>query len=461
MPISSNGTMPEDRGTPRTLVPTAVQFHEGFDQIQYQNMAQAGNTDLIPRPLSLYIHLPFCQSLCYFCACNKKVTRHRHHGVQYMQALQKEIELQGRLFDDDRLVEQLHLGGGTPTYFTDTQISELMRVLSENFHFPDAGSEFSVELDPRTMNRDRLTQLAGLGFNRFSMGIQDFDPEVQQAVNRNQSREDTLELIECAQSMGASSVSVDLIYGLPHQTPKRFARTLDAVLSARPDRVSIYNYAHLPQTFRAQRLIREEDIPALQIKLELLRLSIEKLTEAGYRYIGMDHFALPDDELATAQDNGSLQRNFQGYSTHKECDLVGLGVSAIGRVRDCYAQNHKDISRWSENLETGDFAIWRGIVLSAEDRLRRRIIEAIMCYGSLDFLRIEQRFNIDFQDFFALEINRLEDLAADGLITLDESSLELTPAGQILMRHVAMVFDSYHTPAEAGENGTSSYSRII
>ena len=440
-----------------TSYPTAVQFHEGFDTIAYRRAAATSNSELIPRALSLYVHLPFCHSLCYYCGCTKKVTRHPEHGRAYLKRLETEIALQGELYDSDRGVQQLHLGGGTPTFFDDEQLVRMMAVLGRHFGLLEEGGQHSVELDPRTMDAERLGCLAELGFNRFSLGIQDFDPDVQRAVNRRQSEEETLGLLAEAKRLGAHAVSVDLIYGLPLQTPDRFERTLRTVMEARPDRLSVYNYAHLPGLFRAQRLIREEDLPSPETKLEILGQTIETLTGAGYRYIGMDHFALPEDELSLAQDNGTLQRNFQGYSTHGNCDLVGLGVSSIGQVGDCYVQNRKDIPGWSSELDQGRLPVWRGFALSTEDRLRRLVIGEIMCHGRLAFADIEQRFGIDFADYFARELQALEQQAEDGLVDLDEDGLTVTPSGRLLLRHVGMAFDAYLAPREE----SSRFSRVI
>ncbi len=446
------------QGPRYTSYPTAVSFHEGFDELAYRQNAAQSNEDFIPRPLSLYVHLPFCESLCYYCACNKKITRHARHGEDYLHWLAKEIELQGQLFDKDREVLQLHFGGGTPTFFDDDQLGRLMGWLGDAFHLSrSVRREYSIEIDPRTVDPARLGRLAEFGFNRLSLGVQDLDPAVQEAVNRRQGREETLALIEASRSAGFGSVSIDLIYGLPLQTRKTFDATLDAVIEARPDRLSVYNYAHLPDLFRAQRLIREEDLPSTAERLDLLHSTIERLGSAGYVYIGMDHFALPEDELVKARDEGQLQRNFQGYSTFADCDLVGLGVSAIGKVGDCYVQNRKDIRDWRRSLQAGALPVWRGIQLSWEDRLRRYVIEQIMCHGRVDFDAVGERFGIDFGDHFALEVERLRALESDDLIELEEEGLVVTPRGMLLVRAVAMVFDEYLQRAETER----AFSRVI
>jgi oxygen-independent coproporphyrinogen-3 oxidase len=427
-----------------TSYPTAVQFMEGFDAEAYLRYTTASNNELIPKPLSLYVHLPFCHSLCYYCGCMKKVTRHTDQATQYLGLLEKEIAMQGRLFDHDREVVQLHFGGGTPTYHDDAQLSELMATLGSHFSLStDESREFSIEVDPRTVGNERLAHLAAIGFNRISLGVQDIDPKVQQAVNRIQDPQATLDMVAESRRLGFNSVSIDLIYGLPLQTVDGFARTIDTVVEARPDRLAVYNYAHLPHIFRAQRMIDARDIPSPETKLKLMELTIDKLTAHGYVYIGMDHFALPEDELTLAQREGGLQRNFQGYSTRRECDLVGLGVSAIGKVGDCYAQNLKDIPSYQAVVAEGRLPIWRGLSLTTEDRLRRSVIESIMCHGEVQFDRFEANFAIDFHDHFALELSHLRQLETDGLLTMGDDEFRVTPEGRLLVRAIAMIFDEY------------------
>lgn len=448
-----------DLAGPRyTSYPTAVQFHEGFDANLYRRFVAMSNDELIPASLSLYVHLPFCRSLCYYCGCTKKITRHEAHGVQYLESLAREIPLQARLFDHDRQISQLHFGGGTPTFFDDIQLEQLMANLAHHFNFaPPTEREFSIEIDPRTVDDSRLARLVDFGFNRISLGVQDFDEKVQTAVNRLQDPAATLGLITIARELGIRSTSVDLIYGLPLQTPESFQATLQSVIDAKPDRLAVYNYAHMPQVFRAQRLISESELPPPQVKLELLELTIRMLCEAGYVYIGMDHFALPGDELSVAQREGHLHRNFQGYSTRAECDLVGLGTSAIGKIGDCFTQNLKDIRPWTSALSEDQLPIWRGLGLTVEDRLRQAVIESIMCHGTADFEALGNRFDVDFEDHFALEIHRLTRLADDGLVELDEDSLYVTPEGRLLLRTVAMIFDEYLGPKE----DQPRFSRVI
>lgn len=441
-----------------TSYPTALQFHEGFDAEAYRRFVQSSNDDLIPRPLSLYVHLPFCKELCYYCACNKKVTRNQQLAEEYLQHLDKEIEMQGRLFDNDRQVIQLHFGGGTPTYYDDIQLRHIVEQLSRNFNLSRSSSrEFSIEIDPRTVDDERIANLSDMGFNRVSMGIQDFDPAVQKAVNRIQDEGKTLRLIEAARESGFNSVSVDLIYGLPLQTAKSFEKTIDSVLTVRPDRLSVYNYAHLPHLFRAQRMIKSDEVPFPEVRLQLLDSTIRKLVEAGYVYIGMDHFALPDDELSLAMKNGTLQRNFQGYSTCRETDLVGMGVSAIGKVGSSFVQNRKDIRDWQAAIDDNELPVWRGLGLSAEDRLRREVILAIMCQGFVDFADFESKFGIDFEEHFALELESLKPLEKDGLVDLSERSFDVTPTGLLLLRVIGMKFDEYLINDQQGK----SYSKVI
>lgn len=441
-----------------TSYPTAVQFMEGFDAEAYRRHTAASNSVLIPKPLSLYVHLPFCKSLCYYCGCMKKVTRHTHQADHYLSLLDREIEMQGQLFDHDREVIQLHFGGGTPTFHSDDQLKALMKQLGTHFALSrDDSREFSIEVDPRTVGKDRLALLAEMGFNRISLGIQDINPDVQKAVNRIQDTGDTLEMIEGSRQLGFNSVSVDLIYGLPLQTAESFSETIDTVIAARPNRMAVYNYAHLPHLFRAQRMIDSELIPSPETKLALMELTIDKLIEAGYVYIGMDHFALPDDELTIAQREGGLQRNFQGYSTRRECDLIGLGVSSIGKVGDCYAQNIKDIQTWQSVVDEGKLPIWRGVSLNTEDRLRRRVIESIMCHGEVDFEHFETMYAIDFHEHFAPELNSLEQMEEDGLLNMSGDNITVTPPGRLLLRNIAMIFDEY---LKSQEN-TPRFSRVI
>lgn len=426
-----------------TSYPTALQFHPRFDAEAYRCAAAASRGDP-PRPLSLYVHVPFCASPCFYCGCNRVITRSPEKAERYLGWLGREIAMQGELFGRSRPVEQLHLGGGTPTFLSMPQLAGLMQQLVRHFGV-DARREreYSLEIDPRTVRPEALAELAALGFNRLSLGVQDFDPEVQRAVNRIQSAAETLHLIGRARAAGFESIGVDLIYGLPLQTPARFARTLDAVIAARPDRLAVYAYAHMPQLFKAQRRIRAEQLPSAETRLALLGLTIEMLTAAGYVFIGMDHFALPGDELVRAQTERTLQRNFQGYSTRAHCDLVGLGVSAIGRVGAAYVQNCKSLPEYAAAIEAGSLPVQRGLVLDAADRLRGAVIQEIMCHGRVDRDAIGRRFGVDFDACFAAELQRLHALEADGLVRLAGREILVTSAGRLLLRHVAMVFDAY------------------
>ncbi len=443
-----------------TSYPTALQFSESIGEGDYLRAARASNDDPIPRPLSIYVHVPFCTSPCFYCGCTRVITRDRMAGARYLSRLQREIESQARLFDRDRIVEQLHLGGGTPTFLSDAELAELMGFIRHGFTLRDDDlREYSIEVDPRTVDESRLAAIAAMGFNRISLGVQDFDPDVQKAINRIQPREGVLAVISAARRQGFRSVAVDLIYGLPRQTEAGFARTLEQVIAARPDRVAAYSYAHLPQSFKAQKRIKAEDLCAPEVKLALLGITIDALTAAGYVYIGMDHFALPHDELAIALADGSLQRNFQGYSTRAGLDLVGLGMSAIGQVGDLYVQNHRLLDDWAAALDAGRLPVWRGLRLSREDRIRRSVIRTLMCRGELDLREFGERFELDFRSHFATELDRLVPLEEDGLIEIAPSRLHVTPLGRLLVRAIAMQFDAYLGRQSSRE--TRHHSRII
>lgn len=444
------------RGPRYTSYPTAVQFRD-FTEEEYRQQAALSN-ERRDGPLSLYLHIPYCHTLCYYCGCNKVVTRNRDRAVQYLQHLFREVEMQAALFDADRVVEQLHLGGGTPTYLSEEQLRGVMEKLAANFRLlGDGRQEFSIEIDPRSIDAGMVPALADMGFNRLSMGVQDFDPEVQKAVNRIQPPEDTLPIIREARDAGFRSVSIDLIYGLPMQTRERFDRTLDTVLEASPDRISVYSYAHLPQMFRAQRLIRPEDLPSDDEKLGLLRHTIERLCSEGYEYIGMDHFARTDDELAIARVNGTMQRNFQGYSTHADTELIGLGASSIGRIADCFSQHTRHDHDYGRRLEEGHLPVVRGLIMNDDDKLRAAVIQSIMCRDHLVFSDIEQRFDIDFASYFKDELADLAPLQDDGLVELSEETIEVTATGRLLLRAIAMVFDAYLRAQAAPER----FSKII
>jgi oxygen-independent coproporphyrinogen-3 oxidase len=432
-----------DKAGPRyTSYPTAVQFQDGFGEAEYRKQAQASNAS--GRPLSLYVHIPFCDTVCFYCACNKIVTRNRRHAVPYLDHLYREIALQGALFDRSRPVTQLHWGGGTPTFISADQMRELMRVTGEHFRLLDDDSgEYSIEVDPRETDNGTIALLRELGFNRLSLGVQDFDPQVQEAVNRIQSREITLKVMDAARREGFQSISVDLIYGLPFQTVASFGRTVDEIIAQSPDRISVFNYAHLPDLFKTQRQIDASALPPPAEKLEILKTVIEQLTRAGYVYIGMDHFAKPDDELARAQQAGTLYRNFQGYSTHADCDLIGLGATSIGMVGDSYSQNLKTLEEYYARIDEGRLAVFRGVRLNADDRLRRAAITALICHFKLEFTGIERQYGIRFRDYFAVELAELADMQADKLLALSETGIRVLPPGRLLIRNICMVFDRY------------------
>ncbi len=434
-----------DKAGPRyTSYPTAVQFHQGFGEQEYRAWAARSNDVNRAPPLSLYVHLPFCDTVCYYCACNKVVTKDHSRAAPYLQRLFREIAFQGALFDRSRRVDQLHWGGGTPTFISPAEMRALMASLSEHFSLrSDDGGEYSIEIDPRTAGEPTIRMLRELGFNRISLGVQDFDPMVQKAVNRVQSEQETMAVLDAAREHGFRSVNIDLIYGLPQQSRESFARTLDRVIAAGPERLSVFNYAHLPELFKPQRRIKAEDLPSAAEKLDILQLTIEKLGTAGYVYIGMDHFARPDDELAIAQRNGTLYRNFQGYSTHADCDLVGLGISAIGKIGGSYSQNVRTLDEYNSAIDADRLPVMRGIELSNDDVLRREIITRLICHFELDVDAISERFAIRFSDYFAQELAELQSMQDDGLLAVDSHSIRVLPSGKLLIRNICMVFDRY------------------
>ncbi|MBB3117343.1 oxygen-independent coproporphyrinogen III oxidase [Pseudoduganella violacea] len=433
-----------------TSYPTADRFSADFG---YGNFLEALASLKLRggrRALSLYVHVPFCDTVCYYCACNKIVTKDRSKAATYLSYLKQEIEMQGKLFAGLNRVEQLHFGGGTPTYFSDKQMGELMAHLHRQFEFaPDSEGEYSIEIDPRTVTPERVHSLRAQGFNRVSLGVQDFDPEVQKAVNRIQPMEETLGVMEAARDAGFRSISIDLIYGLPKQNLTTMSQTLSKVIASNPDRIALYNYAHMPHLFKPQRRILDEDLPSPSVKLGMLAECIGRLTAAGYVYIGMDHFAKPTDDLAVAQQQGRLHRNFQGYSTHAEMDLVACGVSAISSVNATYSQNEKTLDEYYAKLDQGKLPIARGIQLGTDDLLRRIIIQRLMCNFELSIVSLEQAYPIVFKGYFADELKRLAELAQDGLVTIDAEWISVTPKGRLLIRNICMVFDRYLNAARA------------
>ena len=444
MPGVSTETLKKyDISGPRyTSYPTADRFVEAFTQDAYMLALEQRRAIAATQPLSIYVHIPFCESLCFFCACNKIVTKHHERSTEYLRYLNREIDLHIEHLVSGQTISQLHLGGGSPTFFSDEELAELMSMLKRNFVFSPSG-EYSIEVDPRTVNAQRLKHLAELGFNRLSFGVQDFDPEVQKAVHRIQPAEQVFSLVEAARRYQFESVNVDLIYGLPMQTPESFKRTLAQVVELRPNRIALYGYAHLPERFKPQRRISEYELPAAADKITMLGSALKAFIDAGYVYVGMDHFALPDDDLAIAKRQGRLHRNFQGYSTQPDCDLISLGVSAIGRVGSTYSQNAKTIEEYYDHLNHGRFPVVRGLALSRDDIVRRAVIMAIMCQGALEYEAIELAYMLDFKSYFADEMAALKALEKTDMLVLEEDGLQVTDTGWFFVRAVAMVFDKH------------------
>jgi oxygen-independent coproporphyrinogen-3 oxidase len=441
-----------------TSYPTADRFVEAFGELDYLQALDQRKNSAIGKatPLSLYVHIPFCESLCYYCACNKIITKHKDRAQTYLRYLTREVELHTAHLGTGQSVSQLHLGGGTPTFLSDAELRELMQMLRRHFDFVPGG-EYSVEVDPRTVDEKRLAVMAELGFNRLSFGVQDFDPAVQKAVHRVQPAEQVFKLVAAARRLGFESVNVDLIYGLPLQTPESFERTLAQVNDLRPDRIALYAYAHLPERFKPQRRIHAAELPSGGAKVAMLSRSLDAFTEAGYVYIGMDHFALPDDALAVAKRQGRLHRNFQGYSTQADCDLIALGVSSIGRVGATYSQNAKTMEEYCDLLDQGHLPVVRGLALTRDDLIRRAVIMALMCQGQLQFESINLAWLVDFKKYFATEMAQLEGMQGQGLVNLNDAGIQITPVGWFFVRGVAMVFDRY---LQADRN-RARFSKII
>ena len=442
-----------------TSYPTADRFQSNpCHQLLVDALQQRPASD---QPLSLYVHLPFCSTVCYYCGCNKVITKDHQKSSRYLDYLEREIDLQLQSLIGSRSVAQIHWGGGTPTFLSDDEMRRLMGILRSRFDFLPEG-EYSIEIDPRSVDPQRAHLLAEMGFNRMSLGIQDFDPLVQQAVNRIQTFEQTRDVLLAARDAGFKSVSVDLIYGLPRQTLAGFRATLEKTLSLAPDRIALYSYAHLPQIFMPQRRIHDAELPQAEDKLSLMAMAIETLVEAGYVFIGMDHFARPDDELALAQQDAKLHRNFQGYSTHAELDLLAFGVSAIAKVGPVYAQNAKTLDEYYGDLDAGHLPVRRGYRMNDDDALRRIVIQELMCHFELDFAQIEQTWSIDFRTYFASALEQLQPLAEAGLLTIDTAGITVEPKGRLLVRIIAMVFDYYLQKDRQNDPvGRSRYSRVI
>ena len=425
-----------------TSYPTADRFVEAFAAGDYAQALEQrrGGAAALALPLSLYIHIPFCESLCYYCACNKIITKHHEKATEYLRYLTREVELHTARIGTGQSISQLHFGGGSPTFLSDDELRSLMAMLKRNFHFAPGG-EYSIEIDPRTIDEKRLDTLAELGFNRLSFGVQDFDPAVQKAVHRVQPAEQVFSLVAAARARGFESINIDLIYGLPMQSPESFDRTLAQVVELKPDRIALYAYAHLPERFKPQRRINTVELPSGGAKISMLSRSLATFMGAGYVYVGMDHFALPDDSLAVAKRQGRLHRNFQGYSTQPDCDLIALGVSSIGRIGATYSQNAKTLEEYYDALDHGNFPVVRGLALTRDDLVRRAVIMALMCQGQVQFESIDLAYLIEFRSYFAKEMEALQDLAEQGLVVLESSGIQVTDKGWFFVRAVAMVFD--------------------
>ena len=447
-----------DKPGPRyTSYPSATEFHDGITEADYRDWARQSNEEPIPKPLSLYFHIPFCSSLCYYCTCNKVISKDKELAEPYLQDLYREIEIQSSLYDRDREVHQLHWGGGTPGFLSQRQMQQLMEKIAQHFSLRHGvGNEYSIELDPRVVETGDIAQLRRLGFNRISIGVQDLDEKVQKAVNRVQSLEVTRRVIDDAREQGFRSINLDLIYGLPHQTLQSFTTTLQRIIELAPDRIAMYNYEHLPHRFPPQQHIRTEDLPDSATKLDILHSAIDQLAAAGFEYIGMDHFAKPDDELAVAQRNGTLHRNFQGYSAHTQCDSIGFGVSAISQVEDNFSQNTTSLEAYHDSLEESHLPVVRGYESRNDDLLRRDIIQQLVCHFRLDTRAIAKNWSIDFRNYFAAEIERLKAMEKDGLLALDGDIVVLEP-GRLLVRNICMIFDRYQSAA----NSRGTFSRPI
>lgn len=440
-----------------TSYPTAVQFTTEFDADDYLNWVKQSNEDPIPASLSLYLHIPFCDTICYYCGCSKVITKDKSKAAHYIELLKKEIKLQGALFAKDRKVTQIHWGGGTPTFLDDKEIDEIIVCIRENFNVPAADEvECGIEVDPRTVDQRRLKHLHDLGFNRISFGVQDFDSSVQQSVNRVQSTQQIKQHIDDARDLHYQSINIDLMYGLPNQSVESFSRTLDTTIELNPDRIAVYNYAHLPEMFKPQRRINEDELPSAEEKLNILQLCIDKLQNAGYVYIGMDHFAKQTDSLVKAQQQGTLHRNFQGYSTNADCDIVAMGITAISRIGENYSQNVRTIDEYESRLQQNKIPVFRGIELEADDVLRREIINQLMCNNHLDIAQLERRWGIDFRTYFKSSLPNLQKMADDDLLKISRSKLSITTSGRLLARSICMQFDRY-----LEEKKSVRFSRVI
>ncbi|WP_257253263.1 MULTISPECIES: oxygen-independent coproporphyrinogen III oxidase [unclassified Endozoicomonas] len=448
-----------DLSGPRyTSYPTAVQFQEGFNPGHYESSARRSSAT--NNPLSLYIHIPFCSHVCYYCGCNKIVTKHRYKAKEYLDYLFREIDMQASLFGQDQRVEQLHFGGGTPTFLSPDQISAVMDKLRSVFNFSyQSHADFSIELDPREVDWVMMSRLRDEGFNRISIGVQDLDEKVQQAINRVQPEEQVQSVLDAARTMAFRSVHMDLIYGLPHQTVDGFMSTVNRVIGMAPDRLSLFNYAHLPHRFKPQRRINEADLPSSEEKLDILHQATKKLVARGYVFIGMDHFALNDDELAVAQETGTLHRNFQGYTTHSHCDLIAMGVSSISKVGGVYTQNHVSMEAYQNSINEARLPIYRGLTMNRDDEIRQSVINQLICHFKLNFAEVEERYDLKFSDYFSDALEALRPMANDGLVSLNGQGIKVEPRGKMLIRNICMQFDGYFK--QQTQQRQNLYSKVI
>ena len=440
-----------------TSYPTALQFHEEFSEKDYISLAKASNDRT--RPLSLYLHLPFCDKLCYYCACNKVITNNKERTSEYLNFLIHEIKMQAALFDINRPVTQLHWGGGSPTYFSNEEMTRLMHNTARYFNLLEENQgDYSIEIDPRSVDEERIGLIKGLGFNRISLGVQDFNLQVQESINRIQSLEIVSGIVKHVRNYKFKSLNFDLIYGLPYQSPESFSETIEQVIALSPDRLSLFNYAHMPNRFKNQRLIKQETLPGPQEKLPILCNSAKALINAGYEHIGFDHFAKPQDELAIAQKNGTLHRNFQGYSTAREADLIGLGVSAISKINGAYSQNQKSIATYQEVIADNHLPIERGYILDQDDQIRQALIEDLTCNNCINIDELEKRFNIRFSEYFSQETSTLNELCKDGLLQYVDHKWLATPKGRVLIRNICMAFDRH---LQHNQASSKLYSKTI
>ncbi len=437
-----------------TSYPTAPQFDANISKLSLiEKMLLPSN-----KPLSLYFHVPYCAKLCYYCACNKVITSDYQKGDEYLELLIEEVRLKSLMVNEDREVQQLHFGGGTPTFLSIKAFTRLINYIKQHFNLlADDKGEYSIEVDPREISREKLVALRELGFNRLSFGIQDFNKRVQTTINRIQSYQLIDDLMAASRELSYQSINFDLIYGLPYQTVETFTETLDQVIELNPDRISVFNYAHIPRRFASQKLIPEDQLPDGDTKLAILKLCIDKLTEAGYQYIGMDHFAKPTDSLAMAQNQGELKRNFQGYTTHANCDLLAFGTSAISQIGHTYVQNHTATKDYRKSIESGQLAIMKGYVSNRDDQIRHNVIMSLICNFELDTSEVESEFDIVFKNYFKNELTELLKLEKDGIIELTTGPhliIRVTDSGRLLIRCICMTFDKYL-------NNVISYSKVI